>query len=231
MKHEDVPSLDFGPILETTVRSGGRSIILHRPGDPDRLLDAPEVRARNAAEDYMPYWAYLWPGSFLLGNAVAAGPWPKGMQALEIGCGLGLPGLVALAHGLRVHFTDHDPTTLRFVERNARANGFVSSSFSTALLDWTDPPADRYPLILGADVTYERRLVPLVAGVVAAMLDDDGVALISDPNRVASEGFGDALAALGLASEANPAEAETDEGTRVRGTIRRIWWSDSRRTG
>ena len=214
---------DYGPIRESRVRAGGRSITLFRPADPDRLLDAPEVRARNAADDYMPYWAYLWPGAFLLGDAVAAGSWPKGLRTLEIGCGLGLPGLVALAHGLHVHFTDHDPTALRFVERNAQANGFEPANYSTGLLDWREPPPERYSLILGADVTYERRLVPLVARVIAAMLETDGIALISDPNRVASEGFGVALADLGLASEAKPAEAETDEQGPVRGTIYRVW--------
>ncbi len=216
---------DFGPIRETRVRAGGREITLFRPGDPDRLLDAPEVRARNVAEDYMPYWAYLWPGAFLLSDAVAAGKWLKDLQALEIGCGLGLPGMVALAHGLRVHFTDHDPTALHFVERNARANGFEFSNFSTALLDWRDPPPERYRLILGADVTYEKRLVPLVAGVLAAMLAHDGIALISDPNRVATEGLRDALAVLGLKIEANAAQAETDEQGCVNGTIYRIAWA------
>ena len=166
----------------------------------------------------MPYWAYLWPGAFLLAGAIGRLGLPEGTPALEIGCGLGLSGLVGLADGLRVHFTDHDLTALRYVERSAAANGFDPSRYSTARLDWREPPADRYPVILGADVTYERRLIPLVAGLLAAMLAPGGLALVTDPHRVATGGFGDALEAAGLAFEVEEVEAEGELG-RVRGTV------------
>jgi predicted nicotinamide N-methyase len=213
-----------GPVGESTIQMAGRSIRLVRPVEPDLLLDAPEVIAWNAVDDYMPYWAYLWPGALLLGEAVAALDCSPGTRVLEIGCGLGLSGLVAVSLGLNVRFTDQDRTALRFVEASARANGFVSSSYSTGLLDWRDPPAERYPLILGADVTYERRLVPLVAGVVAAMLEPGGMALLSDPNRQAAAGLGEALEGLGLATESVPVEGEFEGLGEVRGTIHRAWY-------
>lgn len=212
-----------GPVRESRIRVADRTIALVRPGDPDRLLDDPEVAAWNAASDYMPYWAHLWPAAFLLAEAVAARAWPAGLSALEIGSGLGLPGLVGVAAGLRVRFTDHDLTPLRFVERSARANGFDSDAVSTALLDWDDPPPERYPLILGADVTYERRLVPMVARAIAALLGPDGEALIADPDRVAAQRFGEAVGALGLAIESTPALADSDELGPIRGTIHRVW--------
>ena len=81
-------------------------------------------------------------------------------------------------------------------------------------------------MILGADITYERRLVPLVAAVIAAKLEPGGVALITDPNRVATEGFAAALADLGLKTEGRQAEAEGESGP-VQGTIYRIWWSST----
>jgi predicted nicotinamide N-methyase len=223
MKFARVESFYDGPVRESSFRVAGRTIRLVQPEEPDRLLDHPEVAAWNAAEDYMPYWAYLWPGAFLLGEAIAAEQWPEGTKALEIGSGLGFSGLVAVSCGLQVRFTDHDRTPFRFIEASARANGFDPSRYSTALLDWRFPPDERYPLILGADVTYEKRLVPLVAGVLAAMLEPGGVALITDPNRVAAEGFGEAVKALGLASEAIPVEADSEELGHVRGTIHRIW--------
>src|SRR4051812_4807872 len=77
-----------GPVRESRVWVAGRTIVLVRPGEPDRLLDHPEVAAWNLSDDYMPYWAYLWPGAFLLAEAIAAGNHPKGMRVLEIGCGL-----------------------------------------------------------------------------------------------------------------------------------------------
>jgi predicted nicotinamide N-methyase len=211
-----------GPVRESRVRVAGRTIVLVRPGEPDRLLDHPEVAAWNLVDDYMPYWAYLWPGAFLLAEAIVAVPWPKGLRALEIGCGLGLSGLVAVSEGLNVHFTDLDRTPLRFLERSAAANRFDPSGYSTGLLDWREPPDGRYPLIFGADVIYEKRLIPMVVGVLDAMLEPDGIALITDPDRVAARGFVEALGDRGLASEARPAETVCEDG-HVRGTIYRIW--------
>jgi predicted nicotinamide N-methyase len=214
-----------GPIQESLIRVAGRTIRLVRPVEPDRLLDHPEALAWNLAEDYMPYWAYLWPGAVLLGEAIAAQGFPADTEALEIGCGLGLSGLVALGLGLRVRFTDHDPAPFPFIDASAAANRFDRSLYTTAILDWRDPPEERYPLIVGADVTYETRLIPLVAGLVARMLEPGGVALISDPNRVAAADLGVALKAQGLATEALPAEADCGELGHVRGTIHRVWHS------
>ncbi|WP_435009843.1 class I SAM-dependent methyltransferase [Tundrisphaera lichenicola] len=210
-----------GPVQESRIEVAGKSIVLVRPSDPDRLMDDPEVVAWNVEDDYMPYWAYLWPGAFLLSGAIMEGDWPRGTKALEIGCGLGLPGLVAVSEGLHVHFTDRDLTPLRFLERSARANGFDPVNYSTGLLDWKVPPDEQYPLIFGADVTYERRLIPLVVGVIDAMLEPGGLALITDPDRVAAQGFVEALRERGLDAEATPAEARAEDGP-IRGTIYRI---------
>jgi predicted nicotinamide N-methyase len=223
MKPSRTESPYEGPVEETEVRVAGRTLRLVRPFEPDRLLDHPEVVAWNESDDYMPYWAYLWPGTFLLAEALTSLTIDRGTKALEIGCGLGLAGLVGVSHGLHVHFTDHDRTPLRFVEASARANGFGPDSFSTALLDWRFLPEERYPLILGADVTYEKRLIPLVAGVIAGMLEPGGLALITDPNRLVANDFGSALKAVGLASEAIPTTAESDELGPIRGTIHRVW--------
>ena len=61
---------------------------------------------------------------------------------MEIGCGLGLPGIAALSKGLRVTFSDYDPLALRFAADNARANGFTD--FKVLQLDWRHPPADAF---------------------------------------------------------------------------------------
>ena len=60
----------------TALEIGGRAIRVVRPGDPDRLLDDPAVLDWNRRDDYMPYWAYLWPGAYLLAEVVMREPWP-----------------------------------------------------------------------------------------------------------------------------------------------------------
>src|SRR5262249_55618877 len=150
--------------------------------------------------------------------------WPGGGEApsievLEIGCGLGLAGLVAMARGLRVQFSDYDRTPLEFVARSAAENGHGEGWYGTRLLDWRNPPDERFPVILGADVTYEARLVPLVAKVLAAMLAPGGLGLIASPYRVADEGFPAAVESLGLACRAEPTTAATEDGRPIVGTI------------
>jgi predicted nicotinamide N-methyase len=191
--------------------------------DPDRLLEDPAVQAWNRQDDYMPYWAYLWPGAYFLAGAVASEPDRPGVAALEIGCGLGLGGLLALARGWHVTFTDYDETALEFVHRSAAANGFDPAAYATRRLDWRDPPDERFPVILGADVLYERRLVPLVADLLSRMLADDGHALIAGPYRVATAGFARALTCRGLKYADEPVAALSMEQGPIRGTLYRVW--------
>jgi predicted nicotinamide N-methyase len=215
-----------GPVSTASVTVAGRPLVLVRPADPDRMLDDPDVLDLNRSDDYMPYWAYLWPGAFLLAEAVAAEPWNGNgngdASALEIGCGLGLAGLVALGRGLNVTFTDYDEAPLDFIRRSAGANGFNPASYSTRRLDWREPTGERFGVILGADVLYERRLVPLVADLLATMLAPGGLALIADPYRVSAEGFAAAVEARGLSCESVAVSAESAELGPVRGTLNRV---------
>jgi predicted nicotinamide N-methyase len=232
-----------GPVTITTWTDGERVIRIVRPADPDRLLDDPQVQEWNRRDDYMPYWAYLWPGACLLAGEVARAPWREllvhhrqllihhrlrtaDFEVLEIGCGVGLAGLVALSRGLSVCFTDYDSAALEFVARSAAENGFDSSRFATRLLDWRDPPDERYPVILGSDLLYERRLVPLLAKLLHRMLAPGGLGLIACPGRSSAEGFADSLADHGLTCTATLGAAPSDEGKLVRGILYQISWSD-----
>src|SRR5262249_34268733 len=151
-----------------------------RPDQTDRLLDHP------ALVDYMPYWAELWPAARMLAKVINRASWSAGLHALEIGCGLGLPGIVALSKGVRVTFSDYDSTALRFAADNARLNGF--DNFDTLRLDWRSPPTNvRYPVLLAADLIYEMdNVAPLVALIKTLLAPDGGVCLLTDQDRVPS---------------------------------------------
>ncbi len=217
-----------GPTTVTTLRFGNGAIRLVRPVEPDSLLEDPIVLDWNRRDDYMPYWAYLWPGAHLLAEAVARASWPatnagsSRLRALEIGCGLGLAGLVALARGLDVEFTDYDSAPLQFVGWSAVENGFDPARYQTGLLDWRQLPNRHYSVILGADVIYERRLVPLVANLLAQLLAPDGTALVASPYRVSAEQFPAAIDAVGLVCRTEHASARSEDGRPIRGTIYRV---------
>src|SRR5579864_5209689 len=123
----------LGPIVRETVIVEGRSFLIERPSESDRLLDEPAVHAAFQRDEYMPYWADLWPAARMLAKVLLHESWPAGTQALEIGCGLGLAGIVALAMGLEVTFSDYDTCALRFAAANARLNGLTG--FHTLQLD------------------------------------------------------------------------------------------------
>ena len=89
--------------VRETVCIDGRDFILERPADSERLLDHPAIHSAFAADEYMPYWTDLWPGARMLAKAILREPWTPGREALEIGCGLGLPGREG-AHPLSASF-------------------------------------------------------------------------------------------------------------------------------
>ncbi len=217
-----------GPVVVTRLEIGGRAISVVRPGDPDRLLDDPAVLDWNRRDDYMPYWAYLWPGAYLLADAVIREPWPDRARmvgpfdALEIGCGLGLAGLAALSKGRSVLFTDYDAAPLDFVAQQRRDERVRPHAIRRAALDWRHLSDEKYPVILGADVIYEAVLVPLVANLLARLLAPGGVGLIATPYRVAAEAFPAAVAAHGLACDRRVAQAKVDDNRVLDGTVYRV---------
>src|SRR5262245_31455755 len=104
------PADALGPIHREQVIIESRSFFLERPTDTPATLEP----IGGAAGRYMPYWVDLWPAARMLAKWLVRQTWPAGLRALEVGCGLGLPGVAALAMGMRVTFSDCDSAALRF---------------------------------------------------------------------------------------------------------------------
>ena len=68
---------------------------LLRPPEPEALIDEEAF----ADDEFMPYWAELWPSGLALAQALPARL--AGLRVVELGCGLGVPSLVAAARGAR----------------------------------------------------------------------------------------------------------------------------------
>lgn len=156
------------------------------PAEPDAFLDDPAVLEANRDDDYMPYWGFLWQAAPPMAAAVLAADWPEDATVLEIGCGIGLVGLAALARGLRVTLSDYDATSVALAIHNARQNGFVAEGL---VLDWRRPLDRRFDVVLGSDVTYEVRNHGPILDVVNHMTAPRGVAWIGDAGRQISAGF------------------------------------------
>jgi predicted nicotinamide N-methyase len=122
---------------------------LLRPVAPDELIDE-EAFERD---EFLPYWAELWPASLALAEAL---PDVSGLSVCELGCGLGVPSLVAAARGAEVTATDWAPEAIELVRENAARNGL---GVRAEVRDWREPWTERFDLVLAADVLYERRNV------------------------------------------------------------------------
>ncbi len=201
-------------------RLANHEILLARPRDPDQLLDDPAVQAQSKRTDYMPYWAYLWPGACLLANQVLSETWPAGTRTIEIGCGLGLAGVAGLVAGLHVTFSDYSPAALALAAHNARLNGF--ERFETQLVDWKCPPAEDYELVLGADVLYENRCLEDVIRVLDRMLAPSGKAILADPNRSVADNFESLARSRLYRVSCEPIQVESLLGRLISGRIFRL---------
>jgi predicted nicotinamide N-methyase len=137
------------------VRVGGVELSLLRPARPEALIDE-EAFERD---EFLPYWADLWPAALALAEALPARL--DGLRVVELGCGLAVPSLVAAARGADVTATDWAAEAIELVGRNAAHNEL---SLRAEQRDWREPWRERFDLVLAADVLYEHRNVdPLVA--------------------------------------------------------------------
>ncbi|MFL5826406.1 MAG: class I SAM-dependent methyltransferase [Thermoleophilaceae bacterium] len=172
-------------LVEEVVPLAGRDLSLLRPHNSDELLNEEAF----VHEEFLPYWAELWPTSRQLAAAVA-GRSLHGARTLELGCGLGLGSIAAALAGGRVTATDWAPYAVEFAARNARRNGLQVEGL---LCDWAhpEPIVERAPwdLVIGSDLLYERRNLPLLTDLLPRLVDKSGEVLIADPGRPLEEAF------------------------------------------
>jgi predicted nicotinamide N-methyase len=182
----------FGPV-ERRLEIQGMPIGIWRPPDMEALIDL----AAFEADERIPYWADVWESAIVLAEEIA-GLDGHGRTLLELGCGLGLPTLVAARSGFTVTATDYEEPALEGVRYNATKNGLPR--IDTCALDWRTIPSDlgRFDLVVAADVLYEPHHSAALAAVIARTLAPAGLALVADPCRMRAAGFADACRAKGL---------------------------------
>jgi predicted nicotinamide N-methyase len=167
------PGLD---LVEEIVDVAGRRISLLRPRVADALLDEEAFEH----EEFLPYWAELWPSAVALAREVARLD-VDGLCVLELGCGLGLPSIVAALGGASVLATDWSPDAVEVAARNAERNG---AFLETALAAWGTASklveGASWDIVVGADLLYERRNVEQLLELLPRLAHD---VLLAEPGR------------------------------------------------
>jgi len=169
-------------LVEEVVALRDGELTVWRPRDTEALLDDQAF----AEDEFMPYWAELWPSGLALARRLA-GRALHGARVVELGCGLGLPSLTAARCQGRVLATDWSQPALDLLERNASINRL---RVQTARVDWRSPEAllaeAPFALVLAADVLYERRNVSLMLSLLPRLGHE---VWLADPGRSFTEAF------------------------------------------
>lgn len=170
-----------GGWTEREVTVGPHTFRLLTPADPDAFLNH-LVEPADTSQPHLadPYWAKLWPAATYLAEIVLRQTNSKS-TCLELGCGSGLAGLAALAAGFEVTFSDYVPQAVELALENAARNGLPGAR--GLVFDWREPPDQQFPLIVAADVTYDRTNLPPLLTTVERMLSPGGEAWFGDAGR------------------------------------------------
>lgn len=117
------------------------------PDETRRILEEP------------PYWSFCWASGLALARFLAEHPhWVAGKRVLDFGAGSGVAGIAAVRAGAaEVVACDLDPLALAACQANAELND-VQLNYSADFF----AEADRFDLILVADVLYDRANLPLL---------------------------------------------------------------------
>ena len=177
-------------LVEQRLEVGPWELSLLRPRQADALIDEEAFEH----EEFLPYWAELWASGLALAEEVA-GRDVSGLRVLELGCGLGLPSLAAALVGADVLATDWSADAVALLRANAAAAGV---RLAARRFSWTAPGSSLgppWPLVLAADVLYERRNGAQLLAALPVLVAPDGAAWIADPGRASAAPFWAAAAA------------------------------------
>ena len=170
--------------IELTV--GSRQLTLLRVKDLQHWVDR-EALLRDETEE-PPYWAHLWTGSVTLARYLEERVECRDLNILDLGCGLGLTGIVAALKGGQVTFADKEPEALAFATVNAQLND--CPLFEARLVDFTKDTLDQqFSLILGAEILYDRPTFPALVAFLVRHLSANGRAVLADAKRTNTDDF------------------------------------------
>ncbi|HEU5430933.1 MAG TPA: 50S ribosomal protein L11 methyltransferase [Thermomicrobiales bacterium] len=195
----------LGPLVVDRFALPGTDDIVSivRPGDIDRLLDS----AAGDPEQNLPYWAELWPSGIALAAAIARQPDElRGVRCLELGCGLGVTALAAVRAGADLLATDYAPPALALCRHNCLVN--TGREPETLAMNWRRPSnqlrtraGPGYPVVLAADVLYERRDIDPLLDLIDWLVAPDGVFWLAEPGRPPAAAFLEQAAERGWSGE------------------------------
>jgi predicted nicotinamide N-methyase len=166
---------------------GAQEVFVVAPRDWEQLR-----HEEGGAGRPIPYWARPWPSGLALAAWLDAEPGGlRGARVLELGCGLGMPSVVAARAGATVLATDGAEDAVAFAAHTLALNEVVAD---VAVVDWAEQgealvARGPFDLVLAADVLYTRANVEIALRLWPRLLAPGGVLRLADPQRAGTRDF------------------------------------------
>jgi predicted nicotinamide N-methyase len=162
------------------LKIGEKKLKLLKIADLAEFLDGKDPFA-NVSE--FPFWVRLWDAAMVLAYVLGSQKDVAGKKLLELGAGLGAPGLAAAAAGYEVTITDYEDIILDFQRVSAAASGLADIKFLH--LDWLNPPdLGRFDVLVGAEILFrEAFFLPLLHIFKQYLTEDGTIFLAHDATR------------------------------------------------
>lgn len=135
---------------------------------------------KNPSE--FPFWIRLWEAAIVLARFMVNLAPASGTTVLELGAGLGAPGLAAAALGCSVTLSDYEQLILDFERVSAAATGLEGVRFK--MLDWLDPPVmEKFDIVLGAEVLFRDEFFDPLLNILRHTVKPDGVVYMAHDSK------------------------------------------------
>jgi len=153
-----------------TVRINDNTIRLLKIADLEEFLAGKDPFA-NVSE--FPFWVKLWDSAIVLAYVLDSLPDKKSRSLLELGAGLGLPGLAAASAGFNVTVSDYEEIILDFQRVSCGASKL--SNVSVENIDWLQPPQlGTFDVLAGAEILFREEFFEPLLTIFKKYLKPDG---------------------------------------------------------
>lgn len=157
------------------LRFGEKQIRLLKIADLEQFLDG---RDPFADVTQFPFWIRLWDAAMILAYVLGSQTDAAGRRLLELGAGLGAPGLAAASAGFTVTISDYEDIIMDFQKVSAAASGLTNIQF--AHLDWLDPPKmEPFDVLAGAEILFRDEFFQPLLNIFTTCLKPDGVVYLA----------------------------------------------------
>ena len=187
-------------LVRESVDVGEQRFEVYKIHNVDDILDEFIEKSsgiEHGGEESIPYWTEIWPSAIGLAQYLLKCPeFPQGMQGLEIGCGLGLAGMVAAHRGIEMVLTDYFVEPLELLKLHWWEQ--FGQLPHTQPMDWRNPnyqlAAD---LVIAADIAYEPNDFSRLLKTLPLLVKPGGQLILSEPQRSFAKPFIYSLSQLG----------------------------------